>query len=259
MTMKIKYINLLFAMLILVLSSCDKNAFQVIDAPPTGPNFRVYNFAVGGPQINVYVNDVKVSAIGSTTGKESASGIAAYGIFPGTNSYVNIQNTGNVTIKAMTPINATANPGVTTTTATTSFDNNKYYSFFTTGIYNTTARTSTSFVIEDKLPAIDVNFAYVRVVNTVPNATNGFDMKATNKVTNEVVTISGPISFQSASEFIKVPAGIYNLTSTSVNTPTNYVIARVDLELVKGFVYTLAPRGTVVTASTLAIDMTRNR
>lgn len=254
-----KYIKLLIAVVILALSSCKKNAFQIIDAPPTGPNFRVYNFAVNGPQVNVYVNGVKVSAIGSTTGKESASGIAAYGIFPGTNSYVNIQNDGNVTIKAVTPVNATTNPGVETTSATSNFQNGKYYSFFTTGIYNTTTRTTSSFVIEDKLPAIDVNFAYVRLVNTVPNAANGFDLKMTNKATGEVITVSNAIAFQAASEFVKVPDGIYNLTATSTNSPSNYVISRADLTVTKGLVYTLAPRGTVVTASTLAIDMTRNR
>ena len=257
--MKTKYINLLFVLLALAFSSCEKSAFQVIDAPPTGPNFRVYNFAVNGPQVNIYVNDVKVSAIGSTTGKESASGIAAYGIFPGTNSYVNIKTPGNVIIKAKTPVNATANPGVETTSATSNFEDGKFYSFFTTGIYNTTARTSTSFVLEDKIPPIDINFAYMRLVNTVPNAPNGFDLKITNKVTLEVLTISNAIPFQTASDFIKVPAGTYNLTATSVNTPTSYVINRADLVVAKGFVYTLAPRGTVVTASTLAIDMTRNR
>jgi len=258
--MKMKYIKtVIAAVIVLAFTACDKNAFQVIDAPPTGPNFRVYNFAVGGPQVNIYVNDVKVSAIGSTTGKESASGIAAYGIFPGTNSYVNIQNNGNVVIKAKTPVNATTNPGIETTTTTSNFENGKFYSFFTSGIYNATARTTSSFVVEDKIPAIDINFAYIRLVNTVPNAANGFDLKATNKATNEVITISGPIPFQSASEFIKVPDGIYNISATSINTPANYVINRADLTVTKGFVYTLAPRGTVVTASTLAIDMTRNR
>lgn len=245
--------------MILTFSSCDKSAFQVIDAPPTGPNFRVYNFAVSGPQINVYVNDVKVSAIGSTTGKESASGIAAYGIFPGTNSYVNIKNNGNITIKAMTPVNATTNPGVVTTTATSNFENGKFYSFFTTGVYNTTDKTTSSFVVEDVLPAIDINFAYLRVVNTVANAANGFDLKLTNKATGEVIVISTAIPFQSASQFVKIPDGIYNIAATSVNTPTNYVINRLDLTVAKGLVYTLAPRGSATTTSTLAIDMTRNR
>jgi hypothetical protein len=257
--MKTKYINLLFAISILAFSSCDKSAFQVIDAPPTGPNFRVYNFAVNGPQVNVYVNDVKASAIGSTTGKESASGIAAYGIFPGTNSYVNLQHDGSVTIKAKTPVNATTNPGVETTSATAKFENGKFYSFFTTGIYNATAKTTGSFVIEDVLPAIDINVGYARMINTVPNAPSGFDLKATNKATGEVIVISNAVPFQSASPFVKLPEGIYNLTSTSVNTPLSYTITRADLTISKGFVYTLAARGTVLTTSTLAIDMTRNR
>lgn len=254
-----KYIYLLCTAIVLMYSSCDKNAFQVIDAPPTGPNFRVYNFAVNGPQINVYVNDVKVSAIGSTTGKESASGIAAYGLFPTTNSYVNIQNQGDVVIKAKTPVNATTNPGVETTSATSKFENGKYYSFFTTGIFNATAKTTSSFVIEDKLPPIDITTAYIRLVNTVPNAPNGFNLRITNKATGEVITISNPLPFQSASEFVKVPDGVYNLTATSTNTPASFVINRLDLTVSKGFVYTLATRGTVLTASTLAIDMTRNR
>ena len=76
---------------------------------------------------------------------------------------------------------------------------------------------------------------------------------------DEVITVAAATPFQSASEFVKVPDGTYNLTATSVNTPTNIVISRADLVVTRGFVYTLAPRGTTVTASTLAIDMTRNR
>lgn len=255
--MKNKLRVLILGIVALALYSCEKNAFQVIDTKEfNGPFLRGYNFAPSGPTVNVYVNDVKVTAIGSTTGKEATTGIGAYGVFPTTNSYVNLASKGNVTVKSIIPSTATTNPGVVTSTINGDLQEGKYYSFFTCGLYNTTDKTTSSVILEDKIPALDTAAAYLRFINLVPNAPNGYDLVITNRATSQVINLSPTLAFKAASEFIKVPAGIYDLRASSVG---GTVINRTELTVSKSYVYSLITRGTAATASTLAIDMTRNR
>ena len=257
--MKRLFSYILGASLLFSLYSCEKNAVQDIDYAPTGAFIRAYNFAVGGPTVNVYVNDKKMTAIGSTTGVESASGIAAYGVFPTTNSYLNLTAVGNVTFKAKTPAKATTNPDVETTNLSANVVAGKYYSYFTSGVYDATAKTSSSFIVEDAFPAIDTGFAYVRLVNTISNAVNGFNLVAVNTTTLETINIAGATQYKNATAYVKVPNGVYNLTAVSVSTPSNITITRAAVSFTKGLVYTMAARGSTATTSTLALDLTRNR
>ncbi|SOD20089.1 DUF4397 domain-containing protein [Pedobacter xixiisoli] len=248
---------LIIGLISLALYSCEKNANQIIDTKEfNGPFLRGYNFSPSGPTVNVYVNDIKVTAIGSTNGKEATAGIAAYGVFPTTNSYVNLTSKGNVTVKSVIPSTATTNPGVVTSTINGDLQEGKYYSFFTCGLYNTTDKTTSSVILEDKIPTLDTAAAYLRFVNLVPNAPNGYDLVITNRATSQVINLSPTLAFKAASDFVKVPAGIYDLRASSVG---GTVINRTELTISKSYVYSLITRGTAVTASTLAIDMTRNR
>ena len=253
-------INYILMLLIAVLFvACEKNQVQQIDVPPSGAFLRVSNFAVGGPTVNVYANDKKLTAIGSLTGTEASTGIAAYGIYPGTNSYINVTEIGNVNLVAKTPSTAPTNPNTTTTTVPATLEAGKYYSFYTSGIYDATTKTSSGFVIEDVIPAPDTAFAYVRIINTIPNATNGFNLNAVNTTNLAPIAIAAPTAYKATSAFTKVPNGVYDLTSTSVATPANIVITRAAVSFSKGFVYTIAARGNALTASTRALDLTRNR
>ncbi len=256
--MKNKLRVLIFSLMAFALYSCEKNAFQVIDTKEfNGPFLRGYNFAPSGPTVNVYVNDVKVTAIGSTTGKEATAGIAAYGVFPTTNSYVNLTSKGNVTIKSVIPSTATANPGVVTSTITGDLQEGKYYSFFTCGVYNATDKTTSSVILEDKIPALDTAFSYIRFVNLVPNAPNGYDLVITNRANLQVINLSPTIAFKAATDFVKVPAGIYDLKATSVG---GTAITRTELTVTKSYVYSLITKGTgAASPNNYTIDMTRNR
>jgi hypothetical protein len=252
-----KNINyLLIICAVLFFTSCEKNAVQQIDYAPTGAFVRISNFAVGGPSVNFYADGVKITAAGSTTGVEATTGVGAYGIFPGTNSYIHLPNVGNVTISAKTPEKATTNPNITTVSLPTTLVAGKYYSYYTSGIYDATAKTTTAFILEDKLPALDTGFAYVRLVNAIPNATAGYTLAGVHTTTQAAVTIATPTAFMSATDFVKVPNGVYNLTSTSTGSPT---IIRNAVSFSKGFVYTIAARGNALTASTQALDLTRNK
>lgn len=242
--------------------SCEKNTIQKIDSAPKGAFVRFYNFALSGPSVNFYIDDAKISANSSATGIEATTGVNYGGIFPANNSYVSIENTGDVSFKTIVPSTATANPNVTIVSVNTSIEPDKYYSFFTSGVYNATTKTTSGFVVEDILPAVDTSMAYVRFVNTFPNNLNGFSLKAVNTNTLEEFVITAPISFQGSSAFLKVPGAVYNLIATSSNVPMSYTITRKDVSLSKGFVYTIASKGdpTVTTGANLpSLDLTRNR
>ncbi|HMI03591.1 MAG TPA: DUF4397 domain-containing protein [Pedobacter sp.] len=257
--MKRNYI-LILLVLAAGFSSCKKNAVQEIDAPPSnGAYIRGYNFAVGGPSINFYVNDTKISAVNSTTGAEAPAGVAYAGIFPANNSYALLSSIGNVAFKTKISSTATANANAVIADISATVEAGKYYSFFTSGIYDAAAKTTSGFVLEDVFPAPDTAAAYVRLVNTIPNAINGFDLKAVNKTTAASVTIAPVTAYKSASTYTKVPNGVYNLTAVSTNTPTNYTITRADVSFSKGFVYTIAARGNVNVAANPGLDLTRNR
>ncbi|SMD04843.1 DUF4397 domain-containing protein [Pedobacter nyackensis] len=256
--MKKNYIIIL-SVVALLFSSCEKNAVQVIDSLPNGPFVRGYNFAVNGPSVNFYVNDTKISATNSTTGIEATTGVAYAGIFPANNNYLSLSNTGSVVFKTIIPSKASANPGVVIATVPATIEAGKYYSLFTSGVYDATAKTTSGFILEDALPAPDTSVAYVRFVNTVPNATNGFDLKAVNTTILNQVVIAPVIAYKAASGFTKVPNGVYNLTSVSANVPANYTITRNTVSFSKGFVYTIASRGSVTVAGNLGLDLTRNR
>lgn len=239
--------------------SCKKNAVQVIDGPPTGAYIKGYNFAISGPSVNFYANDTKISATSSATGKEATTGVNYSGTFPANNSYVVLSELGSVTFKTKIPSTASANPNGIVANVTANVEAGKYYSFFTSGIYDATAKTTSGFVLEDKLPAIDTAFAYVRMVNTISNTENGFSLKATNKTTGEVLDLTAPVPYKMGSTFIKVPNGVYNLVSQSVNPGVTHTITRNDVSFSKGFVYTMASRGNVLVANNTGLDLTRNR
>src|SRR5439155_3363283 len=70
-----------------VLLSCDsyeKNTVQSIDGPvPAGARIKFFNFGVGSPSVNFYAGSRKMTAVDSTTGRESPNGVAYRGVGAG--------------------------------------------------------------------------------------------------------------------------------------------------------------------------------
>jgi hypothetical protein len=260
--MKTKYIFMLISALFITVS-CEKSAVQVIDSTPTGPLIRFYNFALDGPSVNFYANDLKVTATSSATGLQATTGVNYAGLFPANNSYVALSSAGSVVVKTVTPSTALVNPSINIANVTAAVQAGKYYSFYTSGVFDVTAKTTSGFIVEDIIPAVDTSSAYVRIVNVIPNAgISGFDLKAVNTTTLESVVIAAATAYKAASEFVKVPNGIYNLTAVSTNSPTSYTITRSAVSFSKGFVYTISTRGdaTLTTGTNLrALDLSRNR
>lgn len=151
-----------------IIYSCKKNGVQIIDAPlASGAQVKFFNFGMNSPSINFYANDAKVTATLSATGAESTTGVTYGNVFPALN-YI-LLPAGSVNIKGQIPSTATTDANLSTVNLTANLELNKFYSLYTCGFYNTTAKTSDAFIIEDKLPAVDTSTSYTRFVNTIPN------------------------------------------------------------------------------------------
>lgn len=244
--------------------SCEKTAVQEIAGPVNGARVKFFNFALNGPSVNFYANDLKVSAVTSATGAEATAGTNYSLVFPATNNYA-VLSPGTYDLKSIIPRTATANPNTVISTINKNLEVEKYYSLYTCGLYNTTTRTSDSFIIEDTLPAIDTSTAYVRFVHVSHNA-NPFDFIMKNTTSGVETLVAANVAFKTGSTYAKVPSGVYDLILRYPNNTTN-VVVRTAVGLVKANVYSFSLRGDITIPYTAAttvvnrpfIDNTPNR
>ena len=243
-----------------VLTSCDlfdENAVQDITAPNTpASRIKFHNFGVNSPGVNFYADDVKMTAISSTTGTESTTGTVYGGL--GANGMYVVIAPGSHTLTGR--IAATVDKDLPISNAATTIEDGKYYSYFQSGIYNATTKTIDAFVIEDPMPSgpVDYSVAQVRFVNAISNGTGDLNLIATNTTTTTDYPLGGATAYKSGSAFVAVPPGIYNLRAAYTGAGTN-LITRNTLSFVGGRSYTIAARGSTATATTLALDFTLNQ
>ena len=242
------------------LSACDENAVQEITGPEAGARIKFFHFGVNAPGVNFYANDVKLTAISSTTGVESTTGVV-YGSVGSGGFYGSIAP-GTYTLTGK--IAAAVDKDLVIATQAGVIENGKAYSYFMSGFYNTTTKTSDGFLVEDAFaPTIDFTVAYVRFVNAISNA-NPLQLIATSTTTATLVdTIGGVIAYKSAGAFEAVVPGVYNLATRYAATATNAIV-RTGVSFVAGRVYTIGARGDItVVSTTLAnrpiLDNTANR
>ena len=258
-----KYYRLSAVILLSLLGiSCEKNGVQEIDKPLTdGAKIKFFNFGVGSPSVNFYANDVKVSATATATGVESTTGVLYGSVFP-SNNYSFI-TAGTYTFKGQISATALVDPNLVVTTLSSPVENGKYYSMYTSGIYNAVTKTADAFIVEDKLPAEDNTASYVRFVNSVSNATSALTLVIKNTNTSAEVVIGTGVSYKSASGFIKIPEGVYDISLRSQGSNIN-IVTRLSTSLLSGKVYTVSSRGDVNIVAAAAVnriflDNTANR
>jgi hypothetical protein len=255
-----------------VLASCnwfDETGARAITAPVASARVKFHNFSPSSVGVNFFANDVKMTAVlssvcaspataadstaCSTTGIESATGTAYGGVASG-GRYDAIAP-GQYTLAAKV-----AAKGDVVSTLNQAIADGKYYSFFMSGVYNTTSKTAEAFVVEDPIPTgpADYTVAYVRFVNAVSNATGPLTLYVTNAETKVEAAVGSAVAYKSAGVFVTVPPGTYSLAARYSGSTTN-VISRTGLALLGGRVYTITARGTTATASTLGLDFTENQ
>lgn len=244
----------------LLIAACEKNAVQVLPSdPPLNSRIKFFNFGVNAPGVNFYADAVKMTAIQSGTGSEATTGVA-YGAVGNGGVYSQIAP-GSHTITGR--IAAATDKDLPIATLATTIADGKFYSFYMTGFYNTAAKTSDAFALEDTYPVdIDWSVAKVRLVHAIPNA-NPLTLYAANTITNDTLTIGGPVVYKSGGAFIDLPPGVYNLFARYTDSTTNKV-TRTGVSLFGGRVYTIGARGDITITSTTAtnrpfLDNTTNR
>ena len=137
----------------------------------------------------------------------------------------------------------------------TTIENGKYYTYYQSGIYDATAKTTDAFIVQDPIPAaFDYAQAYVRLVNTVSSSAPVI-LYARNQTSGTEVAVGGTIAYKGAGVFAALPTGVYDL-STRLPDGTNS-ITRTGVTFAAGRVYTVTARAS--TATTFALDNTANR
>lgn len=240
-----------------MLSACGSDAVQSITAAPAGSAVKFFNFAVSSPSVNLYANDAKVTATSSTTGTESNTG-TAYGAVASGGFYTSL-TPGQYTFTARIPSTATADANRSISTLSASLADRKYYSLYQSGIYNSTAKTAESFIVEDPIPTADFAVAYVRFVNAISNA-QPMQLFAKSTVTSAESAVGSAVAYKSAGAFVALPPASYDLNTRYVGSGTN-VITRTGVSFNAGRVYTISARGDITSTATATkptLDLTAN-
>ena len=254
----------------MLFSSCEKNAVTDITVPYSGAQLKYYNFAINGPTVNFYANDIKTTATLTASGVESAAGVNFGGLVP-LRGY-SLAPIGSVKFSSLTPSTMVVNnalgqgPNIETSTVTKTVEDGKNYSYYTSGIYDYVTKKSDAFIIDDTLPAADTSIAYIRVVNPGHNTT-ALSLELTQTITNvnpsipPIVIVTTPITsvaYKTASAYIPVKQGSYTLRL--IDSPSGKVVTRAATSFLKGRLYTFTLRGNLITGTPAPfLDFTENR
>ena len=261
----------------IALTACEKNAVQDITGPAPSAGIRFFNWSVTAPSLHYWADDMKLTSTLSTAclntsnppvtatdtacvteGIQSTAGIAFGGVSSG-RRYTGIEPgsytfTGRLTSVA---------PGTIVSSVPGTIEAGKYYSYFTSGVYNTTTRTADGFIVEDPIPVdIDWTVTNVRLVNAVHNAP-AVTLYAKNVETGVEYTLGGAVAYKGAGEFVAIPPGAYDLRARATGATTDS-FTRANVAFERGRHYTIATRGDFTSTSTTAasrrfLDSTINR
>lgn len=259
------------------LVGCGEKAERDIAAPVTEPSsIRFFNFSVNSPTVQFFANDAQVTATNTANcnaaknppvtatdstclkiGIETSSGVAYTGAAAG-GLYTGI-DAGQYTLSGRQM--SASGPTATISSVTASIASGKAYSYYQSGLYNTTTKTTDAFIIEDDLPAtVDWSKSLVRFVNTVGNSVP-MTMVLVDTL-GHATTIGGPTAYKSANPFSAVAPAPYDLHARDANGVDK--IVRTFVTFFPGHVYTISARGDMTVTSTTAtnrpfLDVTESR
>ncbi len=250
---------LLFASL---LAACGTKEVQSLTGTDPHARVRFFNFGVNAPGVNFYANEMKMTAIQSTTGTESTTGIAYGGVGAG-GAYSSI-DAGQYALTGK--IAATTDKDLAISTVNTTIEDAKYYSFYMSGIYNATTKSVEGFVVEDPFAVqTDSTVATVRFVHAISNA-NPMTLYAKSTTSAVETPVGAEVAYKGAGTFVNLPAGAYDLSTRYTGSSTN-ALTRPAVSFVGRKVYTITARGDITVAPSTAcaaanrtcLDNTANR
>ena len=250
---------LLFASL---LAACGTKEVQQLTGLDPQARVRFFNFGVNAPSVNFYADATKMTAVVSTTGTEATAGVAYGGV--GANGAYSTLAPGQYTLAGK--ISATTDKDLAISTVQATLEDQKYYSFYMSGIYNTTTKTVDGFVIPDDFAIQqDSTITTVRFVHAISNA-NPMTLYAKSTTSGVETAIGAEIAYKGATAFVNLPSGAYDLSTRYTGSATN-VITRPAVSFVGRKVYTITARGDITVAPSTAcaaanrtcLDNTANR
>ena len=267
-----RYRHIALLLSALGLAACGEKTIQQITAPVDGPLVKFFNFSVGAPSVNFYSGTTKVTGVSGSacappndttatcrsTGTETTSGTAYTGAGNG-GLYAQL-TAGTATLTGKI-ISAASDNGTVIGTASAPLAAGTFYSYYLSGIYNTTTKTTDAFIVTDAMPAADLNNAYVRFVNAISNSSPMTLYAKLQSSGAETGVGTATQAYKDASSFVQLAPGVYDLNTRTAGSSTN-VITRAAVSFVAGHVYTIAARGdmvSTVTANKPALDNTANR
>jgi len=232
------------------LAGCGERELKDITGPDPVARVRFFNFGVNAPGVNFYANDVKMTAVNSTTGAEATTGVAFGGV--GNGGFYSSIAPGQYTVSGR--IAATTDKDLPISSIPLNVAAGKAYSVFLSGPYNTTTKMSDGFVVEDALPATpDFGTVRVRFVNAIHNSAP-MTLHARLNATSPEIALGGPVAYKTAGEFVSLPGGTYTVSTRVAGSATS-AITRADVSLVQGRMYTVTSRGDMtITSATPAPD-----
>ncbi|NUQ20421.1 MAG: DUF4397 domain-containing protein [Gemmatimonadaceae bacterium] len=241
-------------------AGCGKEVDPIapIRGPAPAAQIKFFNFSVKSPGVNFFANGTKMTAISSATGNPSPIGT----------TYPNAGAGGMYTAIAAGQYAFTGRIADTVTdknlvisTTNQAIVAGKSYSFYQSGVYDATAKTTDSFIVEDAWTVPTDTLAHVRFVNAIANAPNAIQLVIKSQSTGSTeITIGGPTAYKSATAFVAVPGSVYDLYGRYPGSSTN-VFTRTGISLSGRRVYTITARGDVtsgVTANKPTFDVSTN-
>jgi len=245
------------------LMACGAKAERDITAPVTEPSsVRFFNFSVGSPTVQFFANDKQVTATNTgncngaknppvtatdslclQTGIQTSTGVS-YGSVAAGGLYTGI-DAGSYTLTGRQM--SSAGPTQTISTVPATIDAGKSYSYYQSGFYNSTTKTTDAFVVEDPLPtSIDWSKSLVRFVNAIGNSTP-MTLVAVDTLGNST-NLGGAVAYKSAGAFTALTPAPYDLHARDANGVDK--IVRTFVTFMPGHVYTITARGDMTISST---------
>jgi hypothetical protein len=238
-----------------LLSACSNDKWTIPDlsGPIATSRIKFFNFGVNAPSVNFYANETMMTAISSSTGTESTTGVAYGGVGSG-GAYESIAP-GQYTLTGK--IAATTDKDLAVATVNQAVADGKYYSFYMSGFYNTTAKSVEGFVVEDNFAAQDDStITTVRFVHAISNA-NPMTLYA-KKTGGTEIAIGSEVAYKNAGAFVNIPSGLYDLSTRYTGSSTN-AMTRTGVSFVGRKVYTITARGDITVAATTTGCAAANR
>ena len=249
-----KYSSIAALLFASVLAACGTKEVQTLTGLEPHARVKFFNFGVNAPSVNFYADATKMTAIQSTTGAESTTGIANGGV--GAAGAYSSLDPGQHTLAGK--IAAATDKDLTIASVTTTVEDGKYYSYYMSGFYNTTTKTVDSFIVQDDFPiSDDTTKATVRFVHAISNAAP-MTLFVKNTTTAAETPIGAEIAYKGATAFITIPSGSYDLI-TRFNGSTTAAVSRTGVSFVARKVYTITARGDITVAPTTTGCAAANR